>query len=199
MFLKKSLAALALGFSGLASAGTLTSQGVTFNTWAVDSDTMGLQILNVLNATGNWAPAQFLKSFEVKNVAFGSGAEVASASIASGPGSFASTVSAGLSANGGCATGGTPGACFVSSPAVTLTNNMTWTIDFTASSGGTLNFDNAHLKVQFLTNATDTKATGDLLSQNIVTAVPEPETYAMMLAGLGLMGAIVRRRKNKVA
>lgn len=29
-----------------------------------------------------------------------------------------------------------------------------------------------------------------------VTAVPEPESYAMLLAGLGLMGAIVRRRNN---
>lgn len=29
------------------------------------------------------------------------------------------------------------------------------------------------------------------------TAVPEPETYAMLLAGLGLMGAVVRRRKQK--
>lgn len=29
-----------------------------------------------------------------------------------------------------------------------------------------------------------------------VTAVPEPETYAMLLAGLGLMGAVARRRKQ---
>ena len=28
-----------------------------------------------------------------------------------------------------------------------------------------------------------------------VTAVPEPETYAMFLAGLGIMGALARRRK----
>ena len=32
----------------------------------------------------------------------------------------------------------------------------------------------------------------------MVTAVPEPETYAMMLAGLGLMGTIARRRKQKL-
>ena len=30
----------------------------------------------------------------------------------------------------------------------------------------------------------------------MVTAVPEPETYAMMLAGLGLIGTIARRRKQ---
>lgn len=30
-----------------------------------------------------------------------------------------------------------------------------------------------------------------------VAAVPEPTTYAMMLAGLGLMGAVVRRRQTK--
>jgi hypothetical protein len=32
-----------------------------------------------------------------------------------------------------------------------------------------------------------------------VAPVPEPETYAMMLAGLGLMGFMVRRRKHQPA
>jgi len=32
-----------------------------------------------------------------------------------------------------------------------------------------------------------------------VAAIPEPETYAMMLAGLGLLGAVSRRRKQKAA
>jgi hypothetical protein len=35
---------------------------------------------------------------------------------------------------------------------------------------------------------------------NLSTApVPEPETYAMLLAGLGLMGVVARRRKNSGA
>ena len=34
---------------------------------------------------------------------------------------------------------------------------------------------------------------------NGVSAVPEPETYAMMLAGLGLLGFAARRRKQAAA
>lgn len=34
---------------------------------------------------------------------------------------------------------------------------------------------------------------------DITTAVPEPETYAMLIAGLGLMGFVARRRKTLTA
>jgi hypothetical protein len=34
------------------------------------------------------------------------------------------------------------------------------------------------------------------VNDGTVTPVPEPETYAMLLAGLGLLGCIVRRSKN---
>jgi hypothetical protein len=30
----------------------------------------------------------------------------------------------------------------------------------------------------------------------VVAAVPEPETYAMLMAGLGLVGCVARRRKQ---
>ena len=66
--------------------------------------------------------------------------------------------------------------------------DRSWTIDFT---GTGLSFDAPHLKVQFLIDEDQRKPTGSVLSQ----PVPEPETYAMMLAGLGLLGAIARRRK----
>jgi len=46
------------------------------------------------------------------------------------------------------------------------------------------------------TDALTLSATARVLTAP-VAAVPEPETYAMMLAGLGLMGAIARRRRAK--
>lgn len=36
----------------------------------------------------------------------------------------------------------------------------------------------------------------DQITQTITAAVPEPETYAMLMAGLGLVGFIARRRKT---
>jgi len=184
--LAKALSAVVLGlaFASSASANTLTYQGVTFNTWAIDADSLGLSILNAPAATGNWSGINYLKSFEIKGIG-----DVASANI-SGPGGFSVNVDNGLSANLGCSTGNTQGACFSAATPLALSNSMSWTINFT---GTGLDFGAPHLKVQFLSSLNDTKASGDLLSQAI-PAVPEAETYALLLAGLGLMGAVVRRR-----
>lgn len=40
---------------------------------------------------------------------------------------------------------------------------------------------------------------GGVVDNVAVSAIPEPETFAMLLAGLGLMGAIARRRKWSIA
>ena len=40
-------------------------------------------------------------------------------------------------------------------------------------------------------------ANGDNNHAYLLTVVPDPETYAILLAGLGLMGAWIRRRKSR--
>lgn len=58
-------------------------------------------------------------------------------------------------------------------------NLLQWSLSPIVTAGGTLVFNNASTLGTF----------------QAVTAVPEPETYALMLAGLGLMGAVARRSK----
>ena len=166
-----------------AGANTLTYQGVTFETMALDADTLQLSVLNATSATGDWTGINYLKAFELKDIGNVTGATLAGWSV---------SVDNGLAAFG-CTTGGTNGACISSTPAASLTNSMVYTIDFT---GTNLDFSAPHLKVEFLTGLNDVQKTGDLLSQTIPTAVPEPETYALMMAGLGAMGFVARRRKQ---
>lgn len=56
------------------------------------------------------------------------------------------------------------------------------------------------LKITGTAIATGNTALGTVVVSNgTVSPVPEPESYAMLLAGLGLMGAIARRRSSKRA
>jgi hypothetical protein len=47
----------------------------------------------------------------------------------------------------------------------------------------------------FLSGTAQIQGTGFVGANFSVTAVPEPESYALMLAGLGLVGVLSRRRK----
>jgi len=66
------------------------------------------------------------------------------------------------------------------------------------SSGAPLTFSGLVSDTAFTSVTLETtQAIGFNITNFTVAAVPEPESYAMLLAGLGLMGAIARRRKNK--
>ena len=88
-------------------------------------------------------------------------------------------------------------------------NNNTWA--FTAFNLGSNFFDDIatglHVKIAIDTNdqgwavtlAKSTLTTDGSGLPTPIPGVPEPETYAMLLAGLGVMGAVARRRKARAA
>ncbi|MYM26426.1 PEPxxWA-CTERM sorting domain-containing protein [Duganella sp. FT135W] len=49
---------------------------------------------------------------------------------------------------------------------------------------------------QFVNNQYGNYTTFSTIGKSAIAAVPEPETYAMLLAGLGLVGFAARRRRQ---
>jgi hypothetical protein len=174
-------AASACVLSSGAMANSVLFGDVTIGLNAGADNTLILSFDNVLSSTGTWANAVTLANISLANT----GADSLSLPLV------------GWTQNGrelganGCTGGGSGKDCFTGSAAVT--NDM----DFTFTYTGTLNLDGMgdaapQLKVRFL-DASGEK-TGSLYSAAV--PVPEPETYAMMLAGLGAVGFMARRRRQ---
>jgi hypothetical protein len=182
-------ALLAAGAIASAQAGTLEFQGVTFTSSWTDN-VLTLEI-DAARPTGDWASATTIGALQLKDIgSFGS------VSLSSAPGGAANwTLSSNeLNANGcgGGAHVGT-GLCF-SGDHVALSDDMVFKFTF---NGGAPDLSSPHLKVN-LFNGDGGRKVGSLLSENIPLApVPEPQSYAMLLGGLALVGAIGRRRKTR--
>lgn len=184
-------ALLAGGAIASAQAGTLEFQGVTFtSSWT--GNVLTLEI-DAAHPTGDWSTATAIGALQLKDIG-----TFDSVSLTSAPGAAANwTLSSNeLNANGcgGGSHAGT-GLCF-SGNQVALSDDMVFKFTF---NGGVTDFSSPHLKVNFFGDAGGKKV-GNLLSENIPLApVPEPQTYAMMLGGLAVLGAMARRRKAQRA
>lgn len=180
---------LAVGAIASAQAGTLEYQGVTFTSSWMDN-VLTLEI-DAAHPTGDWAGANTIGALQLKGLGSFDGV-----SLLSAPGGAANwTLSSNeLNANG-CGGGAHAGAslCF-SGDHIALSDDMVFKFTF---NGGATDFTSPHVKVNFF-NGDGGRKVGSLLSENIPLApVPEPQTYAMMLGGLAVLGAMARRRKTK--
>lgn len=99
------------------------------------------------------------------------------------------TVAGGLNASGCNGTGNFY--CF--SGYAAAATNMSFTFSLTAAAGALANY-----APDFKIDWVGSQPNYDLVSQPLtaVNVVPEPQTYALMLAGLGAIGMMLRRRRH---
>jgi hypothetical protein len=206
--IKYFLAAIVVSLAALATPATaniLTYQGITFE-WASAGSYLELSISeDALNGgTGNWEDITHLAAFQI-------GIDgLTDASVAAPP--VWNSSPSGLNAKGCEGGSGTGRICFDTTDPLALTDDILFGITLSPNVDPNL-VTEVHLKVAFIDQVTYNtyfdsssksygegkkaywKADGDLLS----VTIPEPETYALMLTGLGIMGWVVRRKKRKQA
>jgi hypothetical protein len=195
---------LALAGAGPALADTFQGTVWSLSTSGVDLDanplTETFRVTLGVDTSGYTGTGSFLDEVAIKV-----SSSLLGASLFSAPGGVANwtLVAGGISA-GGCSGAGSGFECAdsltVAGGAAVPGGVYSWVFDLQMNNGalftGALE---SSVKGRFV-DASGAKV-GAIVSENVTltTAVPEPETYAMLLAGLGLLGFAARRRKLKEA
>jgi hypothetical protein len=200
------IAGVALACTSMsASANSISFQGIIFSLTNLGGGELEVRFSPVTGTSisssassspgSNWVNINYLAAFALKP----SGGTYTGASLTGW------TLDLGGLNSSGCDTHGGGYVCFVSNPphAIPTTGDMVFDVFFT---GGTVDFSTTALKVDFYQTVNQTKATGDLLSQDITVGAsvgaPGPIVGAgvpgMVMAG-GLFGWWRRKRKTRAA
>lgn len=190
-----------LGFGSAAHsqwAGSFTDMGVEYTlTFQSLSGNVGTFDL-ILNTTGYDQQLNgFLDSVDIK-AWDGTAIDFVLTGAPNGTGAWSPTegpISSGQVSNTGCGSSGAGFACVEAINKGVFDvgdgNPYTFTFQVTANSFLSDPFG-AHVGAGYA----DSSGTGASFGITSVTMIPEPEIYAMMLAGLGLMGFVARRRRQ---
>ena len=103
-------------------------------------------------------------------------------------------ISSGPVANTGCKGTGSGFACVEASTKSLFSVGGTYTFLFDVTSASEDDFLASSIGAHVGAGYADSDGRGASYGITSVTMIPEPEIYAMLLAGLGLMGFVVRRR-----
>ena len=189
--LKKTILAAALALAG-AQAGAVT-------VWTLDNTsssgaTEGLTYTLTLNDEATGSFNLFIEGINVAGVDLEGGRTYLEDLSFNPPTGYTGAMLGGIAAvDGGLNASGCNGTgnffCF--DGVHQAVNGSTMSLDFTVTASSFEGYV-PHLKVDW--NGSENNY--NLVSTNMVAAVPEPETYAMFLAGLGAMGFVARRRQK---